>query len=138
MLRLRLYCASTNRKGAEVTNAKKILVVEDDFLLQEMYALALGAEGYTVFKASDGGVGLKLIEDEKPDLILLDLNMPSISGFQVLSTLQEKGNQIPVVVISNSDEAQAITKSTELGAREYVVKSQTNLDQIKEIVKKYV
>ena len=120
-----------------MSNGKKILVVEDDFLLQEMYALALGADGYTVFKASDGGAGLELIEQEKPDLILLDLNMPSISGFQVLSVLQEKGNQIPVVVISNSDEEQAITKCKELGAQEYVVKSQTNLDQIKDIVKKY-
>lgn len=121
-----------------MAESKKILVVEDDFLLQEMYALALGADGYTVFKASDGGAGLELIEQEKPDLILLDLNMPSISGFQVLATLQEKNNNIPVVVISNSDEAQAITKSKELGAREYVVKAQTNLDQIKDIVKKYV
>ncbi len=121
-----------------MAQSKKILVVEDDFLLQEMYALALGADGYTVFKASDGGAGLELIAQEKPDLILLDLNMPSISGFQVLSTLQEQGNAVPVIVISNSDEAQAISKSKELGASEYVVKAQTNLDQIKDIVKKYV
>ena len=91
-----------------------------------------------MFKASDGGAGLELIAQEKPDLIMLDLNMPSISGFQVLSTLQEQGNKVPVIVISNSDEEQAIAKSKELGAQEYIVKSQTNLDQIKDIVKKFL
>ena len=116
---------------------KKILVIEDDFLLLEMYAITLTGEGYTVFKASDGAAGLELIAKEKPDVILLDLNMPSVSGFQVLSDLKDEGNQTPVIVISNTDEQQAIDKCKELGAKEYVVKAKTNLDQIKEIVRTY-
>lgn len=116
----------------------KVLVVEDDFLLLEMYAITLSGQGYDVSRASDGHQGLDLIKTEKPDLVLLDLNMPSISGFQVLADLQEEGNTVPVIVISNTDEQQAIQKCKELGAKEYVVKAHTNLDQIKDIVSKYV
>lgn len=118
--------------------AKKILLIEDDFLLLEMYSIALSGDGHTVFKASDGGQGLELIDKEKPDLILLDLSMPSVSGFQVLADLKESGNKTPVIVVSNTDEEQAIQKCRDLGAKEYVVKSQTNLDQIKEIVRQYL
>lgn len=117
---------------------RKILVIEDDFLLLEMYAITLTNDGYVVFKASDGANGLDLIKQEKPDLVLLDLNMPSVSGFQVLSDLKEQGSQTPVIVISNTDEEQAIQKCKELGAKEYIVKAQTNLDQIKDIVQKYL
>ena len=116
---------------------KKILVVEDDFLLLEMYSITLTAEGYEVLKASDGADGLRLAETDQPDLILLDLNMPNVSGFQVLADFKERGITTPVVVISNTDEQSAIDKTTELGAKEYVVKAHTNLDQIKEIVAKY-
>lgn len=117
---------------------KKVLVVEDDFLLLEMYSMMLNGQGLTVFKASDGKKGLELIKQEKPDLILLDLNMPSVSGFQVLADLKEQDNRTPVIVISNTDETQAITRCRELGAKEYIVKAQTNLDQIKEIVTGYL
>lgn len=115
-----------------------ILVIEDDFLLLEMYAMTLSAQGYHVFRASDGRQGLELVTQEKPQLILLDLNMPSVSGFQVLTELKEQGNQTPVIVISNTDEQQAITKCRELGAKEYIVKAKTNLDQIKDVVTKYL
>lgn len=117
--------------------AKKILVIEDDFLLLEMYSITLSAEGYEVLKASDGADGMRLAETDNPDLILLDLNMPSVSGFQVLAEFKDNGVNVPVVVISNTDEQSAIDKTKELGAKEYVVKAHTNLDQIKEIVAKY-
>ncbi len=115
---------------------KKILLVEDDFLLLEMYAITLSGEGYAVFKASDGQEGLDLIKQERPDLVLLDLSMPSVSGFQVLADLHEHGDRTPVIVISNTDEASAIERCRELGAKEYIVKAKTNLDQIRDIVAK--
>lgn len=117
---------------------KKILLVEDDFLLLEMYAITLSGEGYDVYKASDGRQGLDLIKQEKPDLVLLDLSMPSVSGFQVLADLNDAGDPTPVIVISNTDERAAIDKCKELGVKEYVVKAKTNLDQIKGIVKRHV
>ena len=115
--------------------SKKILLVEDDFLLLEMYAITLSGEGYEVYKASDGRQGLDLVKQEQPDLVLLDLSMPSISGFQVLADLKEAGDTTPVIVISNTDERAAIDKCKELGVKEYIVKAKTNLDQIKAIVK---
>lgn len=123
--------------------SKKILLIEDDFLLLEMYAITLSGEGYEVYKAADGRQGLDLIRKEKPDLILLDLSMPSVSGFQVLTDLKDSeegapGKDTPVIVISNTDERTAIEKCKELGVKEYVVKAKTNLDQIKEIVKRHV
>ena len=100
-----------------------------------MYAITLSGEGYEVYKASDGRQGLDLVKQEQPDLVLLDLSMPSISGFQVLADLKEAGDTTPVIVISNTDERAAIDKCKELGVKEYIVKAKTNLDQIKAIVK---
>lgn len=114
--------------------SQQILIVEDDFLLLELYETMLFGEGYEVHKASDGGEGLELIASLKPDLVLLDLAMPSVSGFQVLEQLKKDGSATPVIIISNTDEPAAIRKCRDLGAVEYVVKAQTNLEQIKDIV----
>ena len=117
-----------------MTSVQKILIVEDDFLLLELYETMLSGEGYEVHKASDGGEGLQQIASLKPDLVLLDLAMPSVSGFQVLEQLKKDGNTTPVIIISNTDDSEAIRKCQELGAIEYIVKAQTNLEQIKDIV----
>lgn len=114
-----------------------VLVVEDDFLLLEMYATLLAGEGYTVERASDGEAGLEAISRGNIDLVLLDLNMPSISGFDVLEHLQQQGGAPPIVVISNTDEASAIKRCKDLGAAEYVVKAQTSLEEIKQLVKRF-
>ncbi len=116
----------------------KILLIEDDYLLLEMYAITLSGEGYSVVKASDGALGLDMIKEERPDLVLLDLSMPSVSGFQVLDELKQRHDETPVIVISNTDEATAIQKCQELGVKEYIVKATTNLDQIKEIVGRHL
>jgi CheY-like chemotaxis protein len=113
---------------------QKILIVEDDFLLLELYETMLFGEGYEVHKASDGDEGLKQITKLRPDLVLLDLSMPSVSGFQVLEKLKQADDATPVIIISNTDEPAAIRKCRDLGAIEYIVKAQTNLEQIKDIV----
>lgn len=115
-------------------STQHILIVEDDFLLLELYETMLFGEGYEVHKAGDGDEGLKLIQSLTPNLVLLDLAMPSVSGFQVLEALKKDGNPTPVIIISNTDDPAAIQKCRELGAVEYVVKAQTNLEQIKDIV----
>ncbi len=117
-----------------MTAKQNILLVDDDAALPELYTIALASGGYEVRKAGDGGQALKLIESERPDLILLDLSMPSVSGFQVLEELQRREDRTPVIIISNTDDPAAIRRCRELGAVEYIVKAQTNLDQIKDIV----
>ena len=91
-----------------------------------------------MLQASDGAEGLDLIKNEKPDLILLDLSMPSVSGYQVLEELQEAKSDTPVIVISNTDDPEAISRTRALGIKEYVVKAKTNLEQIKDIVKRHI
>lgn len=119
-----------------MTATQNILLVEDDDLLLELYEIALASSGYGIYQASDGATGLELIESKRPDLILLDLSMPGVSGFQVLEELQRQRNRTPVIIISNTDDPTAIRKCRELGAVEYIVKAQTNLEQIKDIVKR--
>ncbi len=115
-------------------SSQSILIVEDDDLLLELYETMLFGEGYEVRKARDGGEALELIGSSKPDLVLLDLAMPSVSGFQVLEELKKRGDATPVIIISNTDDPAAVRKCRELGAVEYIVKAQTNLEQIKGIV----
>lgn len=113
-----------------------ILLIEDDDLLLELYGIALASGGYEILKANNGLTGLDLIKSQRPDLVLLDLAMPSFSGFQVLEELKQRKNRTPIIIISNNDDPRAIRKCRDLGAVEYIVKAQTNLEQIKDIVKR--
>lgn len=104
---------------------KKILIVEDDEFLQQMYATKLDLEGFKVLEASNGLQGLKVAQREKPDLILLDLNLPELSGFEVLSQLKREDNtkNIKVLVLSNYSQKDNIDRCLELGADDYLIKA---------------
>lgn len=120
---------------------KKILIVDDDALLLEMYAEKLGREGFQVETALSGRKGLEKARGFKPDLILLDILMPSMDGFQVLEKLKSdpatKG--IPVVFLTNlSEEEENVRKGFGLGAAAYFVKARFRpaeiIEKIKEIL----
>jgi two-component system alkaline phosphatase synthesis response regulator PhoP len=105
-----------------------ILLVEDDRMIAEMYRFQLVREGYDVQVAGDGKQGLEAIRARKPDLVLLDLRLPVLEGFEVLQQLQtaEKDvKNIPVVILSNYGEPRIIRQGLELGARDYLIKSAT-------------
>ena len=104
---------------------KKILVVEDDDFLLEMYATKLQLEGFKVFDATNGLQGLKIAQREKPDLILLDLNLPEMSGFEVLEELKRSDttNKIIVVVLTNYSQKEDIDRCLDLGADDYLIKA---------------
>ena len=104
---------------------KKILVVEDDDFLLEMYATKLQLEGFKVFGATNGLQGLKIAQREKPDLILLDLNLPEMSGFEVLEELKRSDttNKIIVVVLTNYSQKEDIDRCLDLGADDYLIKA---------------
>jgi DNA-binding response OmpR family regulator len=106
-----------------------ILIVEDDRMIAEMYRFQLAREGYQVHVVSDGKQGLESIRTERPDLVLLDLRMPVMEGFEVLEQLQPAGPEvrnIPVVILSNYGDPTMIKRGLELGARDYLIKSATN------------
>jgi len=118
--------------------AKRILIAEDDNFLVKMYTLELAGQGYEIEVAKNGKLALEAIEKQKPDLLLLDLLMPEVDGFAVLQGVKDKGYAFPVVVLSNLSQDIDREKCKALGAKDYFVKSDMELDQLKEIIKKFV
>ena len=117
---------------------KKILFVEDEAALQKTLGDVLTQEGYEVISALDGEIGLTLAKEKKPDLILLDLILPKINGFNVLKQLKEDAETkaIPVIVLTNLEGIGDIDKVIELGATTYLVKAQYSLEELVEKIRK--
>lgn len=111
---------------------KKILIVEDDKFLSLVLKGRLEKEGIIVIQAFDGKDALDVLKKDIPDLILLDLIMPNMSGFEFLETLRQdpQYSTIPVVVISNLGQESDIEKAKTLGVIEYYVKVRTSIDDL--------
>lgn len=105
--------------------AKKILIIEDDKFLRELIARKLEKEGYEALEAVDGEDGFKKIKTDKPDLILLDLILPGVDGFEVLSKTKEDITlaQIPVIILSNLGQKEDVDRGLKLGAIDYLIKA---------------
>lgn len=116
--------------------SKTIVIVEDDLALAEIYKTRLELIGYTCFLAYNGITALYFIQKQLPDLVLLDIMVPDISGDQILAVMRKSawGKQIPVFVISNLNESEAPVGMRELGISGYVVKANLSNDQIDGIV----
>jgi len=97
--------------------AKKILIIEDDKFLRELIVKKLVKEGYEISEAVDGEEGIKKVKEEKPDLVLLDLILPGIDGFEVLSRTKEDPalSQIPVIILSNLGQKEDVERGLGLG-----------------------
>ena len=117
--------------------AKKILIVEDDKFLRELIARKLTDEGFDIVEAVDGEDGIKKIKETKPDLVLLDLILPSIDGFEDLSRV--KGDvsltSIPIIILSNLGQKEEVEKGLELGAVDYLIKAHFTPGEIIEKIK---
>ena len=105
--------------------AKKILVIEDDKFLRELISQKLLHEGYDITEATDGEKGLEAVKKEKPDLVLLDLILPGVDGFEVLAKIKEDSimAQIPVIILSNLGQKDDIEKGLKMGAVDYLIKA---------------
>jgi len=105
--------------------AKTVLIVEDTELLRRMYADRLSLDGYRVLTASDGLEALSVLRGETPDLILLDLIMPKMSGLEVLERVQSDSRlqRIPVLILSNLGDDSDIRRGIEMGAEDYLIKN---------------
>lgn len=113
------------------------MIVEDDPTLRDIYTTRFSAEGYTVVSASDGEAALSIAVKEQPDLILLDVMMPKISGFDVLDILRAtpETKDTKIIVMSALSQTADIEKGKNLGANAYLVKSQVTLSEVVEKVK---
>lgn len=119
---------------------KKILVIEDDKFLRKVIKKKFSDEGCDIIEAIDGEKGIILAKDEKPDIILLDLVLPEIDGFEVLQKLKTDPEtaDIPVIVLSNLGEKENMDKGFKLGAADYLIKSNLDPSEIFKRVEKII
>ena len=117
---------------------KKILFIEDESALQKTFRDILSQEGYEMISALDGETGLSLVKTKKPDLILLDLILPKIHGFEILKKLKEdlETKKIPIIVLTNLEGIGDVDKALELGATTYLVKARYSLEEVVEKIRK--
>ena len=121
---------------------KKILIIEDDHFLSSLMKARLEKENFSTTQAFNGEEAFSILKQSKPDLIILDLIMPKMSGFELLETISvdPQISQIPVMILSNLGQESDIQKVKRLGATEYFVKVKTSIDdlvaKVKELMEK--
>lgn len=117
-------------------NKPTILIIEDEPLHLNVMKTKLELEGYAVIAEADGKVGYGLIKSEKPDLVLLDIMLPSMDGFEILEQLQKDGVKVPIIVVSNSGQPVEIDKALKMGVKDYLIKAEFNPADVLEKVEK--
>ncbi len=119
---------------------KKILIVEDEQLIGDLLQRKLRGAGYYAFVARDGETALKQIREERPHLVLLDIVLPRLNGFEVLSELRkdEELRKIPVIIISNSGQPVEIEKAREAGVRDWLIKTEFDPQEVLEKVQQQI
>jgi len=124
--------------------SQSILIVEDDSFLRSLLVKKLSSSGFSVLESADGNKALKSAKADKPSLILLDLLLPTIDGFEVLEKLKQDPDtaKISVIVLSNLGQKEDIDKCLNLGATDYLIKSQLTPEEIivrvKEVMERLV
>lgn len=118
----------------------EVLIIEDDKFLTKIYKTKLEKEGLAVEFAHNGEEGLKKMQEVKPKVVLLDLVMPKMDGFQVLEHVQADAElkKIPILVLSNLGQQEDIQKAKGLGARDFIVKSDTSIQAVVDKLKTFL
>lgn len=121
-------------------NKSQVLIVEDDTFLLSMYSTKFDKEGFEVSVAEDGEKGLKKATSGKPDIILLDIMLPKMDGFEVLKQLksQKETQNIPVLLLTNLSQQDDTRKGLDLGAEDYLVKAHFMPSEVVEKVKDFL
>ena len=117
---------------------KKILIIEDEAIIRDLLKGKLVKEGYEVVTAGNGVKGLEELKKEKPDLVILDVIMPRMGGFEVMEKMSEDSQlkEIPIVVVSNSGQPVELNKAKELGAKDWLIKTEFDPQEVIAKVKK--
>lgn len=112
--------------------AKKILIIEDDVFLGDVLIQKLKTDGYETVLARDGAEGFAKIKEFKPDLVLLDIILPNMNGYEILEGKQKDPDiaSIPVIIISNSGQPVEINRALALGVKDYLVKAQFDPEEV--------
>lgn len=122
------------------TEKKKILIVEDDSFIVKAYQIRFDRDGFDVTIAMTGTDALALLTHEPVDIVLLDLMLPGVSGFDVLVAIRKNvaWKNVPVIILSNLGQAEDIQRGRELGATDYIVKANARINDVAEKVKSYL
>jgi DNA-binding response OmpR family regulator len=121
-------------------NQKVVLLVEDEPLLANLLKQRLEKEGIKSILARDGEEGLRVLRETKPDLILLDIILPKISGFELMETLKvdPQLERAPIIIISNLGQESDVARGEALGAIQYFVKAKVSIEELIEHVKTFL
>ncbi len=130
------------KQTIQLFSTPKILIVEDDIQLVDLFSKALNFEGYQTITAHNGEEALKKIQEKetKIDLILLDIIMPKMDGFQVLAKIKnwKRTKNIPVILLTNLGEIEMMEKGLKMGAADYVIKANINFGKISKLLSKHL
>jgi len=120
--------------------AKKVFIVEDDEFLRSLTVKRLEKEGYAVAISTDGEGALDGILKEKPDIILLDLLLPGLNGYEVLQKIRanDSTKSLPVIVFSNLGQREDIEKAKAIGVSDFLIKANFTLDDVAEKVANFL
>jgi len=112
--------------------AKKILLIEDEELMIDLLQRRLTKEGYEISVARDGEEGLKVMREKGPDLVLLDIIMPKMGGFEVMEEMGKNNElkKIPVIIVSNSGQPVELDKAQKLGAKDWLIKTEFDPQEV--------
>ena len=115
----------------------KIAIIEDDQIISQMYRMKFEADGFDVQVAGNGKVGIELVNEYLPDIILLDLQMPEMGGADALAIIRKSdwGKNIPVIILTNMGEEESPKELKSLGIHSYIVKANLTPRQVAERVK---
>ena len=116
----------------------KILLIEDDSILLKAISEALAKEEFEVLTAADGETGIKSIEENNPNLIILDIILPKKNGYEIMEYVKAKPelSAIPVVILTNLEGAHDVERMLALGARAFLVKANYTIEEIVEAIKR--
>lgn len=119
-----------------MADTKKVLFIEDDDFLRSLVVTKLQKNDFEVATNADGLNALEVINNEKPDIILLDLMLPGVGGFEILESIRNDATwkDLKVIIFSNLGDEEDIKKGEALGASEYLVKANFTLDELVEKV----
>ena len=122
------------------SNKKTVLIIEDELFLVQAYKIKFEKEGVNILVANDGKAALEFLAKDPPDVVLLDLLLPGVSGFEVLEAMRknEKWKTVPVIILTNMGQPQDMERGKALGVSDYIIKANTKINDIVEKVKKYL
>lgn len=119
---------------------KKILIVEDDSFIVKAYQIRFERDNFDVFAVMTGTDALAYLDRAPVDIVLLDLMLPGVSGFDVLAAIRKNTawKNVPVIILSNLGQAEDIQRGKELGATDYIVKANARINEVAEKIKQYL